>query len=286
LPLPCSGSNLPVELERIPPAQITRDLSLLTHQSSIVANLTDKVTNVVTLVPSPEMHIYRGIRRICASASIFGMLAHNTSASCAPESAPIIGFNDSESRLAAMLAHNEKFVREGAYRDYAVATPAPATRCVILTCMDSRLTHLLPAALNIKQGDAKIIKTAGAILSHPFGGIMRSIIVALYELRASEVFIIGHEDCGMRSIDVSGTTKKMIAAGVPADRLRVLETSGVNVHKWLEGFASVDESVLAAVEAVRTHPLVPPTLKVTGLVIDPNTGALRLAKKNATHIHH
>jgi carbonic anhydrase len=42
--------------------------------------------------------------------------------------------------------------------------------------MDARLIRLLPAALNIQQGDAKIIKTAGAIISSPFGGIMRSIL--------------------------------------------------------------------------------------------------------------
>lgn len=233
------------------------------------------------------MHTFRGIRRTCASVSALVTSALTTSAACAPEKPLVGGFDGSVSILPAMLSHNEKFVREGAYRDYAVATPAPAARCVILTCMDSRLTHLLPAALNIKQGEAKIIKTAGAILSHPFGGIMRSIIVALYELRASEVFVIGHEDCGMRSIDVSGTTKKMVAAGVPEDRLKTLETAGVDVHKWLEGFASVDESVLAAVEIVRSHPLVPSNLRVTGLVIDPNSGALRLAKKNASpsHIH-
>jgi hypothetical protein len=67
------------------------------------------------------------------------------------------------------------------------------------------------------------------------------------------------------------------AGYVPADRVRVLESSGVDVKKWLAGFSSVDESVLAAVEAVRKHPLVPPTLRVTGLVIDPTTGALRIA---------
>ena len=174
----------------------------------------------------------------------------------------------------------------GAYKDFAVATPAPATRCVIITCMDSRLTHLLPAALNIKQGEAKIIKTAGAILSHSFGGIMRSTLVALYELRADEVFVIGHDDCGMGSLDPDATTRKMIAAGVPADRLSVLVAAGIDVKKWLKGFDSVDDSINAAVNVVRSHPLAPPGLRVTGLIIDPTTGALRLAgTAKAPHAH-
>jgi carbonic anhydrase len=206
----------------------------------------------------------------------------------APSAAAPVGFDGSTSRLEAMLAHNERFVREGAYSDFAVA-PANkmAPRCVILTCMDSRLTHLLPAALNIKQGDSKIVKVAGAVQSHPFGGVMRSILVALYELRASEVFIIGHDDCGMRNVDADATIAKMVAAGVPADRVSVLKNAGVDVHAWLQGFASVDESVLASVEAVRRHPLVPPGLRVTGLVIDPVTGALRRAgeRPGAPHSH-
>ena len=153
--------------------------------------------------------------------------------------------------------------------------------------MDSRLTHLLPAALNIKQGEAKIVKTAGAILAHPFGGIMRSIVVALYELRASEVFVVGHDDCGMGGSSAEATKRKMVDSGVPADRLRMLKTAGVDVDRWLQGFDSVDESVLAAAEAVRSHPLVPPGLRVTGLVMDPHTGALRRAgdAKPAPHKH-
>lgn len=165
------------------------------------------------------------------------------------------------------------------YEKFTVASPPPSSRCVILTCMDSRLTHLLPAALNIKQGEAKIVKTAGAILSHPFGGIMRSIVVALYELKASEVFVIGHDDCGMRSVNSAATIEKMVAAGVPQDRLRVLESAGVDVKGWLKGFDSVDQSVLAAVEAVRIHPLMPPGVRVVGLIIDPHTGALRVPRE-------
>lgn len=51
---------------------------------------------------------------------------------------------------------------------------------------------------------------AGAIITHPFGGIMRSVLVALYELNADEVFVVGHYDCGMSNIKTDGTLKKML----------------------------------------------------------------------------
>jgi carbonic anhydrase len=176
-----------------------------------------------------------------------------------------------------MLAHNQQFVASGGFA--AFASPPADVRCVIVSCMDSRLTHLLPAALNIKQGEAKIVKTAGAIVSHPFGGIMRSVIVALYELRASEVFIVGHDDCGMRALDPAKTMEKMLAAGVPADRLSVLKSAGIDVPRWLAGFDSLDASVLGGVATVRSHPLIPPNVLVHGLIINPTTGAIRHARE-------
>ncbi|RYY32205.1 hypothetical protein EON62_05655 [archaeon] len=65
----------------------------------------------------------------------------------------------------------------------------------------------------------QIIKNAGAVITHPFGGIMRSIIVALYELNANEVFVIGHHDCGMGKIDPGKTVEKMMAAGISTESM-------------------------------------------------------------------
>jgi len=132
------------------------------------------------------------------------------------------------SRLPRMLAHNAAFVAK-------TALPASSSqedhRVVILSCMDSRLVDLLPKALNLSS-NANVIKTAGAVLSHPFGGIMRSIIVALYALSppAQEVFIVGHTDCGMGSIDPEIVVKKMQSEGkVEANTVDLLERSGMNV---------------------------------------------------------
>lgn len=41
--------------------------------------------------------------------------------------------------------------------------------------MDTRLLELLPKAMGLKNGDAKIVKNAGAVISHPFGGVMKYI---------------------------------------------------------------------------------------------------------------
>lgn len=98
--------------------------------------------------------------------------------------------------LEEILQYNEKFVEEKRYEEYETGK-FPNKKMVIISCMDTRLVELLPKAMNMRNGDVKIIKVAGAVISHPFGSIMRSILVAVYELGADEVCVVGHHDCGM-----------------------------------------------------------------------------------------
>lgn len=42
---------------------------------------------------------------------------------------------------------------------------------------------------------------------------MRSVLVAVYELAAEEVFVVGHTDCGMSNINPGATIQKMVERG-------------------------------------------------------------------------
>ncbi|MBO0587931.1 carbonic anhydrase [Sporosarcina sp. E16_8] len=175
--------------------------------------------------------------------------------------------------LSEILDYNDTFVTEKQYEQYAT-TKFPDKRIVILTCMDTRLTELLPKAMNLKNGDAKIIKSAGAVVTHPFGGIMRSLIVAVYELHADEVYIVGHHDCGMSAVDTGRIIKKMSDRGIDETIFKTLKYSGVDMEDWLHGFGEVTESVKMSVDAVRNHPLMDTKVSVHGLVVHPDTGKL------------
>ena len=61
-----------------------------------------------------------------------------------------------------ILAYNKRFVEEKNYEQY-VTSKYPDKHLAILSCMDTRLTELLPDALGIKNGDVKMIKNAGAV---------------------------------------------------------------------------------------------------------------------------
>lgn len=181
------------------------------------------------------------------------------------------------SKLADIMAYNKSFVANKQYEEF-LTDRFPDKRLVILTCMDTRLIDLLPRAMNLRNGDAKIIRNAGAIVLQPFGNIMRSIIVAVYELNADEVFVIGHHECGMTGLNSEVIMEKMVERGVDPDVFTTLKNSGIHLSRWLIGFDSVREGVKSSVSIIRNHPLLPSKLPVHGLIIDPETGELELVK--------
>ena len=182
-------------------------------------------------------------------------------------------------KLDEILEYNKLFVENKEYEQYK-ATKYPGKKLVILSCMDTRLTELLPKALNLKNGDAKIVKNAGATIMHPFGSIIRSIIVAIYEFNTDEVLVIGHKNCGMSNINGEEIINKIISRGVSKETIDTINNSGINIDKWLHGFDSVEDSVKESVDLIKKHPLIPKEIKVHGLIMDPESGKLEVITKD------
>lgn len=174
--------------------------------------------------------------------------------------------------ISDVLSYNHQFVLDGKYKPH-VAGNLPRKKLAIVTCMDTRLTTLLPAALGFKNGDAKIIKTAGAIINEPYGSVMRSLLIAIYGLGVKTILVIGHHDCGARSVSGKALVKSMEDRGITEEQLTTASKE-TDVAEWLEGFHHLGHNVKSSVALVRNHPLVPDDIVVKGLVIDPHTGEL------------
>lgn len=170
-----------------------------------------------------------------------------------------------------ILNFNRAFVEGKQYEQY-ITDKLPNKRIAIVTCMDTRLTELLPAALGVKNGDVKMIKNAGAVITAPFGSVMRSLIVAIYDLEVDTILVVGHKDCGMQSIDSQALLKKMEKRGITPETIDLVRFCGVNFDEWLRGFDCVASSVKATVQNIQKHPLIPSDIKVYGLIMDPVTG--------------
>lgn len=172
-----------------------------------------------------------------------------------------------------ILEFNREYVDVRGYERH-VTDKYPDRKIAILTCMDTRLTLLLPDALGLRNGDAKVIKNAGGLILSPWDSAMRSLLVAIYELGVREVMVIHHSGCGACHMSFEAFHREMVERGVSEGTIGTIERSGVDLHRWLEGFHDTERSVRDTVAAIKGHPLVPADIAVRGFIIDSTTGAL------------
>ena len=172
-----------------------------------------------------------------------------------------------------ILEYNKQFVACKGYEQY-VTDKYPSKRLAVLSCMDTRLTELLPAALGLKNGDTKIIKNAGGLVISPFDSAMRSLIVAIYELGVTDIMVVAHSNCGACHMSYEHFHDEMIKRGITDETLNTVRNCGIDLDQWLEGFKDTPGSVRKTVESIKTHPLMPRDITVRGFIIDSVTGAL------------
>lgn len=172
-----------------------------------------------------------------------------------------------------ILRYNREFVEKEEYRAYETSK-YPDKRIAIVTCMDTRLTHLLPAALGIKNGDVKMIKNAGGTITNPFDSTVRSLLVAIYELGVNEVMVIGHTGCGVQGMDSAEMLHLMRERGIDEEHISLMRHCGIDLDSWLHGFDNTESAVMETVDLVRNHPLMPHDVTVRGFIIDSLTGLL------------
>ena len=173
-----------------------------------------------------------------------------------------------------IIEYNKRFVAEKGYEKY-VTDKYPDKKLAVLSCMDTRLTELLPAALGLRNGDAKIIKNAGGFVMTPFDSAIRSLVVAVYELGVDSIMVVAHSNCGACNMSYSHFHDAMLARGITDKMLDTIRRCGIDLNKWLEGFKETEESVRNTVATIRSHPLMPCDITVRGFIIDSETGALQ-----------
>lgn len=176
--------------------------------------------------------------------------------------------------LQDVLEHNARWVEA---RNRTI-TKVPQKKIAIFTCMDTRLVEFLEQAMGLGRGDAQVIKNAGNTLLHAQGGVVRSLVVAIFRLGVQEVFVIGHTDCGMAQIDEVELEEAMVARGVAREALANLQPG---LREWLGAFRDPLRNVKRVVRMLRENPLIPKDVPVHGLMFDPASGLLQAVAEDA-----
>jgi carbonic anhydrase len=153
-----------------------------------------------------------------------------------------------------VLKANEKYVPD--HHPHAFS-PIPQKNLAVLTCMDTRLTL---RALGLQDGDAHIIRNAGAIVTED---ALRSLLVSHHLLGTKEIMVIAHTDCGLtKSTDEELLNLMEERSGTP-----------VFAPSRFHAFKDPAQSVRNQLKKLRAHPWIEADA-IRGFVFDVKTGKL------------
>jgi carbonic anhydrase len=152
-------------------------------------------------------------------------------------------------------------------------------KLLVLACMDERLP--VEEALGLAPGDAHVFRNAGGFATDD---AIRSAALSIHFFGTEEIIIVNHTDCGMLSAtgaEVSSQIEEKTGLDLTKVALDpgledVTLTSG-QVDRWWKMQPDIDAANQAQIEALRSHPLIPDNIAITGYVFEVETGTLRRA---------
>ena len=161
--------------------------------------------------------------------------------------------------LPDLLAANERYAAGFTKGDLPMP---PGLQVAVLACMDARLHP--EKFLGLEEGDAHVIRNAGGRASDD---ALRSLIISYKLLGTREFLVIHHTDCGMLTF-TNEQLREMLRRDLNSD------ASGIDFLP----FSDLEESVRQDVQTIRSSPLIPDDITVSGFVFDVKTGRLRAVR--------
>ncbi len=135
----------------------------------------------------------------------------------------------------------------------------PARKVAVLTCMDARLHP--EKFLGLDVGDAHVIRNAGGRASED---AIRSLVISQRLLGTTAIVVIHHTDCGMLTFTNNDLAQK------------IHQDLGVDVgDRDFLPFPDLEQSVRDDVALLRSSPLIPQDIPISGAVYDVRTGTVQ-----------
>ncbi len=128
----------------------------------------------------------------------------------------------------------------------------------IVTCMDSRIDPL--GVVGLKPGDAKIFRNPGGRVTDQ---ALEALVLGVHLLNVKRILVVPHTRCAMASASEAELHER-VGASAGAD------ATWQRFHVVEDQVAALQEDV----QRVRSHPLIPGTVKVGGFIYDVDTGLL------------
>lgn len=155
-------------------------------------------------------------------------------------------------------------------------------KVLFLTNVEKGLESLLQELTNIRSENMLTIQSYGPVITNPYGDIMRSIIIAIFQENVEEIFVVGTKDKGQHAlVDIQTelhSKKYKIQTLDYLFQTSMPEFSGGTVNEWLNGKENVSSNIEKSVNIIRDHPIVPSHVKVHGLIVHNKDRELSVVK--------
>lgn len=140
--------------------------------------------------------------------------------------------------------------------------PGVAARgLAVVTCMDSRISPL--AMLGLRDGDAKILRNAGARVTDD---VLRTLVLAVHLLGVERIMVVAHTNCRMSSVTDEEVHRS------------IAEQSGIDTRSLdFQTIADQRATLVDDVQRIRSSPYLPRDFPVVGCVYDVRSGGLDVA---------
>ncbi|MES5955654.1 carbonic anhydrase [Bacillus fungorum] len=157
-------------------------------------------------------------------------------------------------------------------------------KVLLLTDIEHGIEAIIQQITNVQRENMLTIHSYDSVIVHPYGDIMRSVIIAIYQENVEEIFVVGIEDKETALVNLQ-SKRDSIKDNIELDYLFkncMPEFSGGTLDEWLSGKENVSENIEKSIDIIRHHPLVPSDVKVHGFMID-RTGEKEMVVKIATN---
>lgn len=153
-----------------------------------------------------------------------------------------------------LLQHAEVYAAAFANADLPMA---PRRRVAIVACMDARFNPY--GIFGLAEGDAHVIRNAGGAVTDD---VVHALAVSQRLLGTTEVILVHHVDCGMRTSDHAAFHRE------------ILEETGIRPQWPTEALGDPAEGVRRSIARIKGTPLLPHGGSVRGFVYDEGSGRL------------
>ncbi|WP_404407882.1 hypothetical protein [Jeotgalibacillus malaysiensis] len=141
-------------------------------------------------------------------------------------------------------------------------------KVLVITDSNMGVESSLTGITQREQEELLVFNSYGALISQPYGCLMRNVILAIYQEEIHDIYIVAEK---AQQYDRDHLLEKMKEAGVTDHILKTLnylDAVQYDVVNWLAGPSDVYEAMRKNKELIMKHPLIPGTVNVRAFLVD------------------